>query len=67
MKAGVTPLLLGCDPFFARQLVDPLPEHEQLQQRLERELGWQLQQLELQQYLRGPARLRWNARRVTER
>ena len=48
MKAGEAPLLLGYGPFFGHQLVDPLAEHEQLQQRLERQLGRQLQQLELQ-------------------
>ena len=56
MKAGEAPLLLGYGPFFGHQLVDPLPEHEQLEQRLERELGRRLQQLELQQHLRGAPR-----------
>nr|DAW49515.1 MAG TPA: hypothetical protein [Caudoviricetes sp.] len=39
-----------------RRLVAPLPEHQQYQQRLERQLQWQLQQLELQQLLWGAAR-----------
>ena len=43
MKAGEAPLLLGYGPFFGHQLVDPLAEHEQLQQRLERQLGRRLQ------------------------
>jgi len=56
MKAGEAPLLLGYGPFFGHQLVDPLAEHEQLQQRLERQLGRQLQQLELQQHQRRAPR-----------
>lgn len=52
---GGTRLVLGYGP-SRHQLVAPLPEHQQHQQRVERELQWQLQQLERQQLLRGPAR-----------
>lgn len=56
MKAGEAPLLLGYGPFFGHQLVDPLAEHEQLQQRLERQLGRRLQQQLVQQHQRRAPR-----------
>ena len=40
---------------FRHQLVAPLPEHQQHQQRVERQLQWQLRDAERQQHLWGPA------------
>nr|DAY55467.1 MAG TPA: hypothetical protein [Caudoviricetes sp.] len=55
MLGGGTRLVLGYGP-SRHQLVAPLPEHQQHQQRVQRELQWRLEQQQRQQLLWRPPR-----------